>query len=123
MKRCLTAIFNTKGHFSVEILIADNNSSDGSAEMLKTEFPSVSVTRYPRNMGYTKAINPLLHLGQGGYYLLLHPDIELLPNTLKEFVEFFELNPQAGILGGNLYYPDGTPNPCEILWPGFRNPK
>jgi GT2 family glycosyltransferase len=121
LQKCLRSIFDTKGNLHVEVFVADNNSFDGSTEMVKVRFPQVSLTRHSQNMGYTRAINPLLPLGRGKYYLLLHPDLEILPNTLKQFVEFFELHPQAGILGANLYYPDGHSNPCEVLWPGFRN--
>lgn len=121
LEQCLKSIFDTKDDLTVEVFIADNNSTDCSCEMVKASFPQVSLTRYSHNMGYTRAINPLLPLAKGKYCLLLHPDLEILPNTLKRFAEFFESHPQAGILGGNLYYPDGTPNPCEILFPGFRN--
>jgi len=121
LERCLTSIFETKGDLTLEVFVADNNSSDGSAEMVETKFPEVSLVRHSQNMGYTKAINPLLSLAKGEYYLLLHSDLEILPNTMEQFVDFFESSPQAGILGGNLCYPDGTPNPCEVLWPGFKN--
>jgi hypothetical protein len=121
LEQCLESIFYTKGDLDIEVFVADNNSTDGSPEMVKAKFPEVSLTRYSQNVGFTRAINPLLPLAKGEYYLLLHPDVELLPNTLRRFVEFFECQPQAGILGGNLQYPDGTPNPCEILFPGFKN--
>ena len=121
LEQCLRSIFDTKGDLSIEVFVADNNSADGSPEMVKAKFPRVLLTRYSQNVGYTKAINPLLPLAKGKYYLLLHPDLELQPNTLKQFVKFFESHPQAGILGGNLYYPDGTLSPCEVLWPGFKN--
>jgi GT2 family glycosyltransferase len=103
------------------VFVADNNSVDGSPEMVEARFPQVSLTRYSQNVGYAKSINPMLPLGKGKYYLLLHSDLEILPNTLKQFVGFFEAYPQAGILGGNLYYPDGTPNPREVLFPSFKN--
>jgi len=121
LEQCLKALFDTKGSLSVEAFVADNNSTDGSSEKIKARFPDVSLIRYSENVGYTRAVNPLLPLAKGEYYLLLHPDLEVLPNTLKQFVEFFEEHPQAGILGGNLYYPDGTPNPSEVLFPNFRN--
>jgi GT2 family glycosyltransferase len=121
LEQCLESIIETKNGLSVEVFVADNNSTDGSAKMVRARFPDVSLRRYPQNVGYTKAVNPLLHCASGQYCLLLHPDLQLLPNTLKEFVSFFESHPSAGILGGNLYYPDGSPNPCEILWPGLRN--
>ncbi len=121
LEQCLRSIFDTKGDLSIEVFVADNNSTDGSPEMVKAKFPQVLLTRYSQNVGFTKAINPLLPLANGKYYLLLHPDLELQLNTLYQFVEFFESHPQAGIVGGNLYYVDGTPNPCEILFPGFKN--
>ena len=121
LEQCLESILDTKGDLAVEVFVADNNSSDGSPEMVEAMFPDVLLTRYPKNMGYTRAINPLLPFAKGEYYLFLHPDLEVLSNTLNRFMEFFESHPEAGILGGNLYYPDGTPNPCEILFPGFRN--
>jgi len=121
LEQCLKAIFSTRGHLEIEVFVADNNSTDGSPEMVRACFPHVSVTTYCKNAGYTRAINPLLASGKGEYYLLLHADVELLPNTLSRFVEFFESESQAGILGGNLHYPDGTPNPCEILFPSFKN--
>jgi len=121
LEQCLKSIFENTGGLNLEVFIADNNSSDGSSDMVKARFPQVFLTRYSRNVGYPRAINAMLALGKGDYYLLLHPDLEILPNTLKRFLEFFESYPRAGILGGNLYYPDGTPNPCEILFPGFKN--
>ncbi len=121
LEQCLRSISDTKGDLSMEVFVADNNSTDGSPEMVNAEFRHVLLTRYSQNVGYTKAINPLLSLANGKYYLLLHPDVEILPNTLDRFVEFFESHPQAGVLGGNLYYPDGTPNPTEVLFPNLRN--
>ena len=121
LKRCLRSIFDTKDDLTLELFVADNNSTDESCTIVKRLFPEVALTEYSRNEGYTKAMNSLLSKARGTYCLLLHPDVELLPRTLKEFVNFFELHADAGILGANLYYPDGTPNPCEVLWPGFKN--
>ncbi|MDY6950922.1 MAG: glycosyltransferase family 2 protein [Thermodesulfobacteriota bacterium] len=121
LEQCLRSIFNTRGTHSVEVFVADNASTDGSFDMVKQLFPEVSITGYGRNIGYAKAINPLLRKANGQFYLLLHPDVELLPDTLRYMMDFFERRPDAGIVGANLYYPDGTPNPCEILFPGFGN--
>jgi len=121
LERCLKSIFDTKGDLAIEVCVADNGSTDGSPEMVELRFPDVSLKKYSENVGYTKALNPLLPWANGQYYMFLHPDLEILPKTLERFVDFFQSNPRVGIVGGNLYYPDGTPNPCEILWPGFRN--
>jgi GT2 family glycosyltransferase len=121
LEQCLRSIFGTEGDLNIEVFVADNNSTDGSPEMVMARFPRVSLVTYSQNVGYTSAINSLLPLAKGEYYLLLHPDVEILTNTFGRFVAFFERHPQAGILGANLYYPDGTPNPCEIFFPGFNN--
>ena len=121
LERCLQSIFSAGEGPEVEVFVADNNSSDGSVNMVEKRFPQVYLIRYPHNVGYTRAINPILPMATGKYCLLIHPDTELLPDTLCRLVDFLESNPQAGIVGGNLFYPDGTPNPCEVLWPGFKN--
>jgi len=121
LERCLRSVFNNKGDVSVEVFVADNCSTDGSAAMVEERFPQVWLTKYTENRGFTKAVNPLISMAEGRYYLFLHPDMELLPGTLSAFLDFFESNTHAGIVGANLYYPDGTPNPCEILPPGFKN--
>jgi GT2 family glycosyltransferase len=121
LQQCLKSIFDNTENLDIEVFVADNNSSDGSSEMVRAQFPEVSLVRYARNIGYTKAINPMLRVGKGEYYLLLHPDLLVLPDTLARFVEFFEAHPLAGILGANLYYPDGTPNPSETSFPCLRN--
>lgn len=121
LEKCLQSIFETKRRLSVEVLIGDNNSSDGSGEMIANLFPQVKLTAFHQNVGYTGAMNALLAAGKGEYFLLLHPDVELLPGSLQVFLDFFSRHRRAGVLGGNLYYPDGTSNPCEILFPGFRN--
>jgi GT2 family glycosyltransferase len=121
LQRCLTSIFANKGSLAIEVFVADNNSDDGSPDMVESEFPEVSLVRNAENLGYTQAINRLLPLAKGRYHLLLHSDLELLPETLNSFMEFFEKHPRAGILGANLYYPDGTPNHCEIFFPNFKN--
>ena len=121
LRKCLTSVFYNKGDFGVEVFVADNGSTDGSACMVKDEFPEVALVGHKTNLGFTKAVNLLLPLATGQYYFFLHPDLELLPNTINHFVHFFEHNARAGILGGNLYYPDGTANPCEIMSPGFKN--
>ncbi len=121
LERCLQSIYRTRGDLTIEVFVADNDSADGSADMVQSLFPDVLLTRHSKNIGFTRGINSLLPLARGKYYLLVHPDIELLPHTLKRLVNFLESNPEAGIVGGDLYFPDGTPNQCEVLWPGFRN--
>jgi len=120
LAECLRSLEETKGDLDLEVFVADNNSTDATREMVREKFPKTHIKNYSRNMGFTRAVNPMLSLARGKYFLLLHPDIRLLPDTLNELISFFEDHPRTGILGGNLYYPDGTPNPCEIRFPDFK---
>jgi len=121
LELCLRSIFETKGDISVEVFVADNGSTDGTPEMIESKFPQVLLTRNSQNVGYVRAVNPLLPLADGEYFLFLHPDVQIPKNTLNRFVEFLESRSEAGIAGGNLYYPDGSPNPTEVLFPNFKN--
>jgi GT2 family glycosyltransferase len=121
LEKCLQSIFEAEHGLSVEVFIWDNNSSDGSAEMIVNMFPQVNLVAFHQNVGYTRGINALVGQAKGEYFLLLHPDVELVPGSLQAFLDFFSRHRRAGVLGGNLYYPDGTPNPCEILYPGFTS--
>lgn len=121
LEKCLRSVFENGGDFPVEVFVADNNSSDDSLDTVQERFPQVFLTRYSKNVGFTAAINPLLHKARGKYYLFLHPDVEVLPNTLHRLVSFLGSRAEVGIVGANLFYPDHTPNPCEIAFPGFRN--
>jgi GT2 family glycosyltransferase len=88
--------------------------------MLQQTFPNIQYQTYVTNKGFSAAVNDLIHQVEAEYFLILHPDIELYPDTIERFLSFFSYQKRAGILGGNLLYPDGTPNPCEIMFPGLK---
>jgi N-acetylglucosaminyl-diphospho-decaprenol L-rhamnosyltransferase len=92
----------------VEVLVVDNASSDGSAEMIRAEFPGVRLLRNDRNAGFAAANNQGLALGRGKYFLLLNPDTVVPERTLlREWVEFMEAHPDVGASGVRLVFPDG----------------
>ena len=121
LERCLKSVFLSNSTVPIEVLVADCNSNDGSVSMIREKFPSVSLHTHATNVGFTRPLNALLKEARADFYLLLHPDVELLSDTIQELLDFFEHHPRAGLVGANLYYPDGTPNPCEILCPSVLN--
>jgi len=93
---------------TLELIVVDNASSDGTVEMLGTEFPIVRVIANNTNVGFTRANNQALALAQGRYLFLLNPDTTLHPDALQTLYTYAEAHPRVGILGPQLFYGDGT---------------
>lgn len=100
-----------------EVLVVDNASSDGTVEMLRTEFPNVQVIANSQNAGFTRANNQALAIAQGRYLFLLNPDTELQPGALQALYAYAEAHPHVGIIGPQLFYGDGTPQSSRRRFP------
>ncbi len=106
---CLAALGAGAGSAddSVETIVIDNASCDGTEAKLAARFPSVVRRILPRNLGFAAAANRALELARGRYLLLLNPDVRVDPVTLRRAVELMEREPEWGALGIRLRYPDG----------------
>ncbi len=96
------------GTWGVEILVVDNASADGSAEMVRAEFPGVTLIPAGANLGFVAANNLALRRATGRYYLLLNPDTVVGDGALLRMLEYLEAHPEVGLLGPRLRYGDGT---------------
>ncbi|MBU0702388.1 MAG: glycosyltransferase family 2 protein [Chloroflexi bacterium] len=102
---------------SLEVIVVDNGSADGSADMIRTEFPHVQLIANDENRGFTAANNQGLARGRGRYLLLLNPDTEVLGDALATMIGYMDERPQVGALGPQLRYPDGTLQPSRRRFP------
>lgn len=109
LRKNLQKIFASRGNFSFEVFVVDNNSHDGSAEMVRNEFSQVDIIENKENYGFARANNQALaemmriYSGKTSkYVLLLNPDMEVHSNTLIKMLEWMEKNPQAGVAGCHL---------------------
>ena len=102
---------------SVEIIVIDNDSADGSAEMVRAEFPSVRVIRNSENRGFPAANNQGIGLAQGRYAILLNPDTEVVGSALHAMVAFADAHPGVGVVGPQLLFPDGSIQPSRYRFP------
>lgn len=93
---------------SMEIIVVDNASHDGSVEMLKREFPSVQVIENEANYGFARAANIGIKASSGRYVLLLNPDTEVQPHAFSTLIRFADENPEIGIIGPKILNPNGT---------------
>jgi GT2 family glycosyltransferase len=111
-KACVRSIHIKTLGVKYEIIIVDNNSSDGSQEMLAKEFPHTILIANTQNLGFGVACNMGIKRSKGKYVFLLNSDTALINNALKIFYDFMEKpgNEKIWCCGGMLY--DGDMNLC-----------
>ena len=119
LRRCLETVLASDGDFSMRVIVVDNASSDGSADMVASEFPQAELIAESENLGYPRGNNVgLRRLGFHGagdvsadaprYALLLNPDTELPPDALANMLAFMDSRSDIGAAGPKLVLPDGS---------------
>jgi N-acetylglucosaminyl-diphospho-decaprenol L-rhamnosyltransferase len=93
---------------ATEIHVVDNASSDGTVEMIRTEFPDVRLTASQRNLGFGAASNIAIRQGRGRYVLVLNPDTRVTAGALDELLRLMDEQPEVGICGCRLVREDGS---------------
>jgi len=110
-RRCLRSILDSSLRAEYEILVVDNASADGSADMIAQEFPSVRLVRSDVNLGFAAGNNLARRYAQGERFLLLNPDTRVAPDAIERLLAFSIAHPEAGITGGRTTNDDGSLNP------------
>jgi GT2 family glycosyltransferase len=105
---CLASVYGTAGDLDMEVLVVDNASTDGSAEMVRASFAEVHLIENADNVGFAQANNQAIRLSNGRYVLLLNSDTEVHPGALERLVQFMDLDPEAGGCGPRLLNADGS---------------
>jgi len=93
---CLTSVMNLK-YLHFEVILADNNSTDGGPEFIQGEFPSVKVLRFGKNYGFAEGNNKAIKQANGDYIFLLNPDTKIDPECVSKLVEIMEGNESIGV--------------------------
>ena len=110
LRACLDALEASEAREQMEILVADNGSTDGSAQ-LEPEYPDVRFIRIPRNFGLTKAMNLGLRAAQGEFLFFLHEDTEVSKETVRELAARLDADPDATAVAPMLVTGNGNPAP------------
>ena len=97
--KCLESIVKNINKIDYEVIVADNNSHDGSVNMLKKDYPWVYTIANKKNLGAPIAKNQTFKKATGEYILILDSDIEILPGAIEQMLDFMDMNPEIGILG------------------------
>jgi N-acetylglucosaminyl-diphospho-decaprenol L-rhamnosyltransferase len=105
LRTCLQGVLAEE---PAKVVVADNGSQDGSVEMVRGEFPSVTLIVSPENPGYGAASNRAISRCGAEYILLLNSDTELRPGALRTLRGYLEQHERVGVVGPRLLHPDGT---------------
>ncbi len=99
LEQCLHSVLKSCDGLAAEVFVVDNNSVDGSMEMVKQKFPKVIRIENKDNRGFSKANNQAIHESTGEYVLLLNPDTVVEEDTFRKVVDFMDARPDVGGLG------------------------
>ena len=99
LEQCLISVGKAISDIDAEVFVVDNNSVDGSCQMVHKKFPFVTLIENKVNTGFSKANNQAIVQSKGEYVLLLNPDTVVEEDTFKKVVDFMDSHPQAGGLG------------------------
>ncbi len=108
LKQCLDSAVRAIENIDAEIFVVDNDSKDGSNEMIKKHFKDVILIENKKNVGFSKANNQAIRISKGEYVLLLNPDTIVAEDTFEKVITFMDKTPKAGGLGVRMI--DGNGN-------------
>ncbi len=128
LEQCLISVKKAMEQLESEVFVVDNNSVDGSVEMVREKFPNVKLIANNQNLGFAKANNQAIRKAKGEYILLLNPDTVVEDNTFSKVVAFMDSHPDAGGLGVKMvdgsgkFLPEskrGLPTPATAFYKIF----
>lgn len=113
LERCLPTVFEQAGGATLDVIVVDNSSTDGTRELVEEHFPQARVLT-SANRGFAYGNNRGIEAARARYVLLLNPDTEVVDGTFAELVALLDERPQVGLAGVRQLTADGT------LWPTIR---
>lgn len=124
LRACLLSLSNawTAGDERPEVVVVDNASADGSADMVATEFPDVVLVRNAANEGFARGCNQGIELSAGRNVLLLNADTEVVGDALARMQRFLADHPDYGAVAPRLVNPDGTTQGGCMAFPNLWTP-
>jgi GT2 family glycosyltransferase len=106
--QCLRSLEQAARGISVQVIVVDNGSTDGSVAYLEPLFPAVEFIRLEENLGFGRANNLALAQARGDFILLLNPDTLLAERTLEVMLDYMRRHPEVGMGGCKILNPNGT---------------
>jgi GT2 family glycosyltransferase len=108
LRTCLRSIPARTGEKSVETIVVDNASPDGTPDMVEREFPDMRLIRGEENLGFAAGNNRALRISRGDYIMLLNPDAEIVPGTVEVCIDYLDAHASVSVVAPRILNPDGT---------------
>jgi N-acetylglucosaminyl-diphospho-decaprenol L-rhamnosyltransferase len=125
LRACLTSVYTdlAASDLDATVWVVDNASHDGSAAMVRDDFPQVRLVVSQVNLGFAGGNNLVLRHADGPcpprYVLLLNPDTALRPGVLRTLTDFMACYQRVGVAGARLFYGDGRFQHSAFGFPGL----
>ncbi len=121
IRECLESVFAQRKNVNQQVIVVDNESRDGTVDVIRSEFPQVELILPRENLGFAKGVNLGASHANAEFVLLLNPDTVILDHAVDVIVEFARAHPSHGLYGGRTLRPDGSlePSSCwgiPTLW-------
>lgn len=121
LRDCLNTLQERAGDVTYEIIVVDNASRDGSADMIAEEFPEALLIRSEKNLGFAGANNEGFEIARGRYIVLLNSDAFVEEGALPLSVRKMDEQPHVGLASGRLVGRDGSWQPSARMFPSVTN--
>lgn len=105
--RNIETLLESEGEISIQIILVDNVSQDGTADAVQERFPQVQVIKNFYNTGFAHAVNQGIAASRARHVLLLNPDMRVTKDALAKMVAYADAHPEVGVIGGKLMTEDG----------------
>jgi GT2 family glycosyltransferase len=103
---CLDSIYKNSLHISIEVIIVDSGSNDGTIQMLEAEFPNIKLIKNSKFPGFASSNNTAFEYVSGRYIMILNDDTKVLTDCLRKLVNYMDTNPKTGAIGPKLINSD-----------------
>ena len=125
LRDCLRSVFDGlapfTASFTAEVIVVDNASADGSAAMVRAEFPAAQLIETGRNLGFAGGNNVALRRVTGRYVMLLNTDTLVHDDVLPRAVDWMDAHPSVGILGPRVLNADGSVQASTSAYPSLKH--
>jgi len=108
LKSCLDSLIAASPDLDYEIIVVDNNSTDGSAALVKKKYAHVRLIQNSSNEGFSKATNQAIRFSSSAHILLLNSDCEVFGGSLEKMIDFASVHEKIAVLGPKILNSDGS---------------